>query len=177
MRLFGKKKTLSDRLKGEAISLGLCQQWQDGWRDDSSRDELADKFIRGIDFATKHNWPSPEFIKNNFDPAFRHKWGVFIDEDINQASKPLGALPGVLVFLGKNEGTLEFGRYDAKDIYVRHQGKLTIKASGNAMIHVTIYDDVELHAEATEDARIFIYRHGGQVWMTGRVVCRERRNS
>ena len=167
-----KKKTLSDRLKGEAISLGLCQQWQGEWRDNSTRDELAEKFIRGIDFATKHNWPSPEFIKKNFDPEFRRRWGVYIDEEVAITSQHTE--PSVLVFLGKNEGTLEFDGFGSKDIYVRHQGKLRIVAAGKSIVRVTTYDDVEIDAEAVDDARIFIYHHGGKVRMSGRVAYRER---
>ena len=167
-----KKKTLSDRLKGEAISLGLCQQWQREWRDNSSNDELVDKFIRGIDFSIKHDWPKPEFIKTHFDSDFLKRWGVFVDEKVAMTSQHTER--SVLVFLGKNEGTLEFDGFDSKDIYVRHQGKLRIVAAGKSFIRITTYDDVEIDAEAIDDARIFIYHHGGKVKMSGRVVYRER---
>ena len=73
-----------------------------------------------------------------------------------------------------HEGTLEFGGFDSKDIYVRHQGKLRIVAAGKSIVRVTTYDDVEIDAEAIDDARIFIYHHGGKVRMSGRVAYRER---
>ena len=48
------RKNLSDKMKEEAVSLGLCAQWTAEWKDNSSKDEMVDKFVTGIDFCIKH---------------------------------------------------------------------------------------------------------------------------
>ena len=165
-----KKKSLSARLKEEAISLGLCTQWQREWNEHSSDSELLEKYIRGIDFCIAHDWPSPKFIRKHFDKAFLHQWGLFVDETVALSRR------STLVFLGSCSGCLAVDGIELKNVYIRHRGNVSIEAKGHARVYVSIYDDVKLSCVCDDGAKIFVYQYGGSVEASGNVVVRERRH-
>ena len=57
---------ISDDLKREAISKGLCKQWTDDWHDETL-DTLCEKYVDGIDFCISNDYPSTLYMKKNFD--------------------------------------------------------------------------------------------------------------
>ena len=83
-------ENLSETLKQQAISLGLCAKWTSEWADDSDQQTLIDKSGRGIDFSLAYNWPSNDFIKANFDRDLLHKNLIFVDEHIDLDNAPSG---------------------------------------------------------------------------------------
>ena len=79
-----KKENLSDKMKNEAVSLGLCAQWTAEWQDNTSKDDMVEKFVRGIDFCIGRNWPLAKDIKKYFGDVI-HNHGVYVDENVNLA--------------------------------------------------------------------------------------------
>ena len=55
--------------------MGLCKQWTSEWSDGSSRDELVDKFVRGLDFCIEHDWPSVDVMKRDFGDVIQRYSG------------------------------------------------------------------------------------------------------
>lgn len=165
---FKKKPTLSDQLKGEAIDLGLCQQWQDEWRKNSSREEMAEKYVRGIDFAIKHNWPSNDFIKRLFGDIM-HNYGVYIDEEVNIIDE------WKVILQGKCTGNIKVEKNTSLDIYARHDSDVIIEVSGNSVAFVSLYDNAHVKVICKDFAKAFIYLHGGTYETEGSVLVRDKR--
>lgn len=152
------KKDLSKRMKKEAISLGLCEKWQREWADKSSKDEMAEKFVRGIDFCIKHDWPSPKFIKKNFGDVM-HMHGVYADENFITNS------PTVILW-GSCDGEVIANRDEAKTVYVKHNSKLKVYAGAGSVVFVSIYDNAMLEVTCDLTAKVFVYKYGGSVKYT-----------
>ena len=80
------EKDLSKTLLNQAITFGLCQPWQHAWGNPTQQG-LIDKYLHGIDFAIKHNYPTNTFIKEHFlfdgfsvcDVYVRHDSEVTVD--------------------------------------------------------------------------------------------------
>lgn len=53
---------LSNTLKNRAILLGLCTEWTEGWGN-PDKQGLIDKYLHGIDFCIKHDYPTVDFIE------------------------------------------------------------------------------------------------------------------
>lgn len=149
------KKDLSKRMKKEAISLGLCEKWQSEWADKTSKDEMAEKFVRGIDFCIKHDWPSPKFIKKNFGDVM-HRHGVYADENFITNSP-------TTILWGACDGEIIANRNETKTAYVKHNSKLKIYAGANSLVFVCIYDNAELEIACDKTSKVFVYRYGGSV--------------
>lgn len=145
-------ENLSETLKQQAVSLGLCQQWQRQWGD-CDQQELIDKYKKGLDFCIENQYPANEFIKENFDRSLLHENLIFVDEHIN-----IGYAPnGVYVLNGACTGVLHFREWAAATVYVRHESHVHIIAEDFAKVFVRLYDGGEADVCDVGDAVVKVY--------------------
>lgn len=162
------KKNLSDKMKSEAVSLGLCTQWTTEWQDNSSKDEMVEKFVKGIDFCIGRNWPSTKDMKKYFGDVI-HKHSVYVDENVDLINPKIAILNGDCV------AHIGYNWTDSGEIYVRHGSSLYLKVRGLSRVFVNLHDNAELHVECEDSARCFVYQYGGTVAkMVGNVIVRDR---
>ncbi|MBD5302373.1 MAG: hypothetical protein HDS16_05180 [Bacteroides sp.] len=145
-------ENLSETLKQQAISLGLCQQWQRQWGD-CNQQELIDKYKKGIDFCLEHQYPSNDFIKENFDRTLLHKNLIFVDEHLNLDNAP----NGIYVLNGDCSGVLHFREWTAATVYVRHTSNISIIAEDFAKVFVRVYDEAEVNVCDVGDGVVKMY--------------------
>lgn len=143
---------LSDILKQEAVSLGLCKQWTEAWGD-CGQQELIDKLKKGIDFCLERNWPTPDFIKSNFDRDLLHANLIYVDEHIDLKDAP----NGVYVLNGECTGTLWFSSWAAATVYVRHNSNVTIIANDFAKVFIRVYDEANAEVVELDEAVVKVY--------------------
>lgn len=143
---------LSETLKRQAISLGLCREWTEAWGE-CGQQELIDKYKKGIDFCIANQYPTNDFIKANFDQALLHDNLIFVDEHISLMDAP----DGVYVINGESSGTLHFGGYAAATVYLRHRSKLNVIAEGEAKVFIRLYDEAEANVCGLENAVVKVY--------------------
>ena len=162
-------RDLSLEMKSQAISLGLCKMWTDEWKDNTSKEELVNKFIAGLDFCIEHNWPSVPDMKRLFGGVMQ-KQGVFADERATVKDAQMTVLNGTC------DCSATFDGCASGDIYVRHRSTLRLKAAGNARVFVTVLDDSSIDVATDETAKVFVYRHdNGTVKKSfGNVVVRDK---
>lgn len=164
------KKNLSDKMKNEAVSLGLCAQWTADWQDDSSKDEMVEKFVKGIDFCIARNWPSTKDMKKYFGDTI-HNHGVYVDENVNLIN------PKMVILNGECVANVNYEWMDSGEIYVRHRSSLYLKVRGISRVFVNLHDNAELHVECEDGAKVFVYQYGGRVLKAGgNVAIRDRHN-
>lgn len=145
-------ENLSVTLKQQAISLGLCRQWQKSWGD-CTRQQLIDKFKKGIDFCIEHNYPSNDFIRTNFDAKLLRDNQIYVDEHLSLTDAP----NGVYVLNGECSGTIRFGSWAAATVYVRHTSTVSIIAEDFAKVYVRVYDEAEVNVVDVGDASVKVY--------------------
>lgn len=144
---------LSETLKQQAISLGLCKQWSREWADNSGQQELIDKYVRGIDFCIEHQYPSNDFIKANFDRGLLHENLIYVDEHLDLDNAP----SGIYILNGECTGTIRFHSWAAATIFVRHESRVNIEAGDFARLTIRIYDDAEVETSSRESSAVRIY--------------------
>lgn len=144
---------LSETLKQQARSLGLCDEWFGEWAENCSQQELIDKYVRGIDFAIKHQYPSNDFIKENFDHELLIKNLIFVDEFINEENAPSGSY----IINGECSGTIRFAPWAVATIYVRHTSSVNIIVSDFAKVFIRLYDSAEVETVNRDGAMIKVY--------------------
>lgn len=144
---------LSNILKKQAIALGLCHQWTQAWADDSDQQTLIDKFVKGIDFCLDRQWPSPEFIKANFDRDLLNANLIFVDEFLDFDMMP----SGIYIINGECTGTIRLAPWVAATVYVRHSSKITIVANDFAKVFVRLYDEADVEVDSDESAVVKVY--------------------
>ena len=150
-------ENLSETLKQQAISLGLCAKWTSEWADDSDQQTLIDKYVRGIDFSLAYNWPSNDFIKANFDRDLLHKNLIFVDEHIDLDNAP----SGVYIVNGECSGTSRLAPWSVATIYLRHTSYVRIEAGDFSRVFVRLYDDSDTVTKAGEGTAVKVYDRRG----------------
>lgn len=131
---------LQELLKKQAINLGLCQQWQDEWGSPDV-DSLCDKFIRGIDFCIKHDFPSVDEVKYHFKREDIERNGIFAHEGTKSVSNGQKNV----ISMGESEVDVHVPDYGVCDIYVRHNSKVNLHVGNNAFVYVTVMNDSVLN--------------------------------
>lgn len=144
---------LSDILKREAVELGLCAQWTTEWADGSDQQTLIDKFKRGIDFCLERGWPTPEFIKDNFDRELLNANLIFVDEYLDFDMMP----SGIYIINGECSGTIRFAPWVAATVYVRHTSNVRIIAEDFAKVFIRVYDGAEVDVSQQGGAIAMVY--------------------
>lgn len=148
-------KELNNSLRNLARSLGLCDQWFGEWKENESQDELVKKYKRGIDFAIKNEYPSNDFIKNNFDKDILHEHHVYVDESI-----PVKGESGVWVMNGQCDGVILFDEWSAATLYVRHNSKLKVVCAGHSKVFISVFDQSEVEVYSMENSCVYVYKNG-----------------
>lgn len=165
--VFG-KKNLSDKMKNEAVSLGLCAQWTAEWKDNSSKDEMVEKFVNGIDFCIGRNWPSTKDMKKYFGDVI-HDHGVYVDENVVLEN------PRIAILNGECVARIDYDWMNSGEIYVRHNSSLYLKVSGLSRVSINLLDNAELHVDCEDGAKCFVYQYAGTVTKASKnVIIRDR---
>lgn len=128
--------SVQELLKSQAIDLGLCQQWQDEWGNPNV-DDLCRKFIRGIDFCIKHDFPKVEQVNTLFQREDLERNGIYSHPNIKSVSKGQKDV----VSMGDSVVDVYVPDHALCDIYVRHNSRVNLHVGENAFVYVTMRDN------------------------------------
>lgn len=144
-----------DKLKSDGIAKGLCRQWQRKLHSGLSIEELAQLYIKGIDFCISEDYPTLDFLREHFKGKCE-PFGVYVDDDIPQTkNKP------DMVLNGACRAMLEYDGYSVSRLYVRHDSEVAITASDHAMLTIDLFDRAKIHISVVgDDTRVIINAYG-----------------
>lgn len=161
---------ISEDLKQQAVKLGLCEEWTNGWGN-PNLDNLVEMYISGIDYAIKNNYPSNEYIKKYFGKVAEDH-GVFTDSNINVTN------PDIAILNGNTKGKITLSGFVSRDIYVRHDSDIEIEIKDNARAFIRIFDNARVTVDNQSENKVFVYKYidrfKGKIYTSGNVVVRER---
>lgn len=146
-------KDLSSRLKKDAIALGLCNQWQQEWKDNEDKQSLIKKYFDGLDFPLKYHWPSNQFIKENFEQNLLRKNNILVD-DTRSLLNPTEA-----VILGNSKATIRVNSQNSSIIYIRDKSCVDIFAKNTAFVIVHVFEDASVKVKTFDTPRVLVLIH------------------
>ena len=145
---------LVEQLRKDGIAKGLCQPWQMKLRDGSSMQRLIRLYIRGIDFCIKNDYPTLEFIRQNFKGKCE-PYGVYVDDDVHLVNNER------LVVQGDCKGELSYTDFSASSLYIRHNSDITVNVSGHAVLAIDMFDNSHINlVVAGTRAKVFVSIYG-----------------
>lgn len=145
-------RELNIALREMARNTGLCDEWYNAWSDDSTIDECLERYVRGIDFAIKHDWPPLAFIRRHFRKEDLHRHLIYIDEEVD-----INGENGYYVFLGKCTGRLTIDGLYATTVYVRHESHIDVLTANGAKVFLSYYEHGDGRCEHDGWSRIMTY--------------------
>lgn len=146
-------ESLSDTLKRQAHELSACHKAMRNWPENGEPQRLIELWKSNIDFALDNNFPSPDFIKANFDRDLLNANLIFVDEFVDMDMAP----SGIYVLNGECSGRIRLAPWTAATFYVRHSSKINIVADDFAKVFVRLYDEVDVEVDSDESAVVKVY--------------------
>ena len=152
--MFNFKKNIGKQLKSQAESLGACEKGLNGL-DRLNEQELINRYVHFIDFVIENNFPSNEFIKENFDKSLLEHNNIYVDAEFERRNARQ-----VVVIEGNSNGVLLFDGMTTSDVYIRHDSEVTIDCSRLSKIFISVYDNAKIHVTQRDGASVYVYLHG-----------------
>lgn len=149
---------IGEELAIMAKEKGICKEWFKKMINLDDKDALIDMYIRGIDFCLAKNYPSNEYIAQNF-AGVMEKYGIHLNESLNVVNERM------VVSLGSCTGQIELNEYSTSEIFIKHDSTLTVVAKDNSFVMIDMFDSSKLHIVASGDTRVCINRYGGDISM------------
>lgn len=149
---------INTEIRSKAIMFGLCQEWQDGWSYNLTKQELINKYKKGARFVCQHNFPSIDYIEENFDKSLLHENGLFVNEHICLENKN-----GFIATHGKCTGSIKFNKMIAAAIYLRHDSDITIEVGGVSTIFVEMYDNAKVKIIQSGMGKVYVRKNSENI--------------
>ncbi len=147
---------LNKQLKIDGVAKGLCTQYQ-GLLDrcGDSIENMVRLFIRGIDFCIKNDYPTLDFIRENFKGK-SEPYGAYVDDNIrNLRNRP------DVVLNGNCKALLEYDDYSVSRIYIRHGSQAAVNVSDHAVVTIDAFDNSRIVvAVAGSNAQVLVNKYG-----------------
>lgn len=135
-------KQLSIQLRNEADGLGLCDEWHNAWQDNSTQQELINKYLRGIDFCLQHHWPSNGFIKANFNKGLLRRNHIFVNDKRSVLNPKMAVVLGDSVVRvrinGGHASTIYLCDSSETEVILHSEEKIIIHTFDHARVNVTV---------------------------------------
>lgn len=147
---------LSKELAKQAKVKGICAPWHAQLLTLDDKDAMLDMYLKGIDFCLANDFPSNDFIRENFKGSMEHK-GIFLDETINVANMPK------CVCLGTTTGRIIVNVYEVCEIFAKHDAALNVVARDNAFVMIDVFDDAVVNIHASDRAKVCVNHYGGEI--------------
>lgn len=148
---------LNKDLKDQAISLGLCNDWQNLWSKDWSQEKMAERMYKGLDFCLKFHYPSNDFIIKHFELDFRRKCNVFVNDKYSVMN------PKQSLILGTSEVTLRYNSNSSGEVHVRDNSSAKLIARNRSFVIVHLYENAKVNAEQLDQSKIVLIKHSTNV--------------
>ena len=142
-------------LKNDGIAKGLCRQWQMKLKDELDVADLSSLFIRGIDFCISENFPTLDYLRDNFRGKCE-PYGIYIDEELKGETN----IPDI-VLNGSCKADLNYNEYSVSRLYIRHNSEVNVNVSEHAILTIDAFDNsrIEINTIGLR-AKVFVHLYG-----------------
>jgi hypothetical protein len=148
-------KKIGIELAKLAKEKGICDEWFVDLKKTEDIDKLLDMYLRGIDFCLSNEFPSNQFIKENFVGKME-AFGVHLDEDLKEKNTKK------LVALGGCTGEVVYNGYSTGEIFLKHDSFLNLTALDNSFVMIDMFDKSTLTVIASDNSKVCINHYGGE---------------
>jgi hypothetical protein len=149
---------LSRKLAKQAKKHNICSEWHGELKGLNDKPAMVDMYLKGIDFCLANNYPSNDFIRDNFK-GMMEEHGVFLDDNVNLEANGRSCC----VALGKTGGNISIVGFGACEIYVKHDSELSITAKDDAFVMIDLFDNGKIQVHAHDRAKVCVNKYGGEV--------------
>lgn len=137
----------------QAKQKGICQDWYKELRTLETVEQLAEMYLKGIDFCLTNDFPSNDVLRAKFKGTME-EYGIHLDE-------VFGSLNGrKVVALGSCRAAVEIDEHHVSEVFVKHTSLLNLTAKDCAFVMVDAFENTRVKIKAYGEARVVVNRYG-----------------
>lgn len=144
---------LNKTLERQAKRLNACADGRNSLLALNDKNDMVRLYLHHIDFCLMNDYPSNEFIRENF-VGVMERYGVHLDDDVELDDMKK------IVALGKTMIRANYKGYAVGEMFVKHDSSANIVAHGNAFVMVDAFDHAVVHIYAHDRARVCVNVYG-----------------
>lgn len=145
---------LIEQLKADGRAKGLCRMWQMKLKKGLPLPQLVGLYVRGIDFCISEDYPTLDFLRENFKGQCE-PYGVYIDDVVEISNKP------DTVLNGDCKAFLSYDGFAVGRAFIRHNSKAAVNVSGHAVLTIDIFDNSHVSVAVSGwDAKVDVNVYG-----------------
>lgn len=148
---------LNKELRNQAVTLGLCNDWQKLWNKDWSQEKMVERMYKGLDFCLQHHYPSNDFILKNFKKDFLRRSNVFVNDKYSVVN------PRESLVLGTSDVIFRYNGHSYGNIHIRDNSMAKIIAHNISFVIVHLYENASVSAEKYDNAIVVLVKHSENV--------------
>ncbi len=136
----------------------ICNEWYLKMKSNPSWENLCKMYFKGSDWSEERDFPPLEIVRKYKDEV--RPFGLLSDEihnDLLSSCYEIDDIKRIALF-GNSDASISVGGYEVVQIIVRHNSRLKIKATENAIVMVDILDSANVDIEKLDKAKIIIYK-------------------
>lgn len=135
---------------------GICAEWYDQLLKTKTVEQLAEMYLKGIDFCLANDYPSNAFLKKHFRGQ-TEQFGIYLDSQFDVKNRKK------IVALGQCIGRVEVNEYSVAEVFLKHYSRITVIASDHAFVMIDLFDNAKLNVIASGGAKVCINRYSGLI--------------
>ena len=147
---------LNKELRDQAVTLGLCNDWQKLWNKDWSQEKMVERMYKGLDFCLQHH-PSNDFILKHFKKDFLRRSNVFVNDKYSVVN------PRESLVLGTSDVIFRYNGHSYGNIHIRDNSMAKIIAHNISFVIVHLYENASVSAEKYDNAIVVLVKHSENV--------------
>ena len=148
----------SKMLRDLARRNGLCDQFFTEWDLESTEQELLDKYLAGMNFCIKHDFPSADVIRTMFHHELLNENNIYIDDRLNLYNPTFNKKTNVVSICGTSHGNIWLDSLSVTDLFVQHDCQLNIECRGMSKAFITLTGNAKIRVTQDDAAFVAIYK-------------------
>lgn len=140
-----------EKLKQKAISLGLCEPFQESWDDK----KYIEMYKQGISWCLPRKYPSLEEMLP-YDKSLMES-DIFNNKNVDLI------LTDTTYILNQCKGGVEINDYNVSGLYISLDSIIDVTVSDNSILTIECYDNSIVRLKVAENAKCTVWQYGNSI--------------
>lgn len=128
---------------------------------------MVKEYFRNSGWSFENDFPKIDMLRKYFKDS--QKDGFFVDYQ-----GKIDPILDVAIF-GDSNASLKYSGFEVAQVFVRHNSKLTLEATGHALVNVYLEDNGLVGVYVDQSARVTVNQFGGRVEGRGNYTVKLRK--
>lgn len=145
---------LKKELATQANSKDICKEWLDRINSATSKNDLLQMYVDGIDFCLSTNYPGHSILDTHFKNEMKD-FGMFLNQRKNLVNDRK------VICHGNSELRFKADNYAVSQLFLKDKTKAVVTVRDRAFVMIDVFDEVDLSIQANDYSKVCVNLYKG----------------